>query len=144
MAILEGRADWGVSCHFVDESFDTGDLVAVERFPIDPERATAFSLDLQSQQRLLELFEDVMGRVLRGEQLPREPQGEGRYVTREELEALRFVRAGRRRGAQAARASGTRPGRARVTEVDGRTLTLVDQQLLDELAGVYRDAGRLP
>ena len=37
VAILEGMREWGVSCHFVDESFDTGDLVEVERFPIDPE-----------------------------------------------------------------------------------------------------------
>ena len=38
VAILEGRDEWGVSCHFVDERFDTGDLVEVERFPIDAER----------------------------------------------------------------------------------------------------------
>ena len=32
IAILEGLRV-GVSCHFVDERFDTGDLVEVERFP---------------------------------------------------------------------------------------------------------------
>ena len=36
VAILEGMREWGVSCHFVDESFDTGDLVEVERFPTGP------------------------------------------------------------------------------------------------------------
>ena len=36
VAILEGLSSWGVSCHFVDERFDTGDVVEVERFPIDP------------------------------------------------------------------------------------------------------------
>ena len=43
VAVLEAMSEWGVSCHFVDADFDTGDLVAVERFPIDPERATALS-----------------------------------------------------------------------------------------------------
>ena len=77
VAILEGMREWGVSCHFVDESFDTGDLVEVERFPIDPDSATAFSLDLESQERLLGLFQRVMGMAMAGEELPRTPQGPG-------------------------------------------------------------------
>ena len=35
VAILEGLPEWGVSAHFVDERFDTGDLVEVERFAFD-------------------------------------------------------------------------------------------------------------
>ena len=66
VAILEGVDQWGVSCHFMDERFDTGDIVEVERFPIDAERETAFSLDLQSQARLVELFKRVMERVVAG------------------------------------------------------------------------------
>ena len=56
---------------------------------MDPEAETALSLDLQSQERLLALFQRVMERALAGEELPRAPQGEGRYVNRAELEALR-------------------------------------------------------
>ena len=37
VAILEDFEEWGVSAHFVDEEFDTGDLVRVDRFPIDRE-----------------------------------------------------------------------------------------------------------
>ena len=37
------------------------------------------------------VFRDVIDTALAGEELPREPQGEGRYVTREEFEALRRV-----------------------------------------------------
>ena len=43
VAVLEGMSEWGVSCHFVDADFDTGDIVEVERFPIDPDTATALS-----------------------------------------------------------------------------------------------------
>ena len=103
VALLEGRDEWGVSCHFVDERIDTGDLVEVERFPIDAAGETALSLDVLSQERLLALFQRVMERALSGAELPREPQGEGRYVSRAELEELRVVRPGRRPGAQAAR-----------------------------------------
>ncbi len=143
VAILEGLESWGVSCHFVDEGFDTGDVVEVERFPVDPETATAFSLDLESQDHLLALFERVMERALSGEPLPRTPQGEGRYVTRSEFEELRVVRAGDDLERKL-RAFWYPPWPGAVIEVDGRRLTLVDERLLTDVAAAYRDAGRIP
>ena len=94
VAVLEGLSEWGVSCHFVDERLDTGDLVEVERFPIDPDAHTAFSLDLESGERLVGLFGRVIDRALAGEALPREPQGHGRYISRGDFEALRVVAPG--------------------------------------------------
>jgi methionyl-tRNA formyltransferase len=143
VAVLEGLGEWGVSCHFVDETFDTGDLVEVERFAIDPDAHTAFSLDLESGARLLELFGRVMDRVLAGEELPRQPQGEGRYVSAEDFEALRAVRPGDDLDRKL-RAFWYPPYPGAVIEVDGRRLTLVDEALLEQVAGAYRDAGQLP
>jgi methionyl-tRNA formyltransferase len=143
VALVEGRREWGVSCHFVDADFDTGDLVEVERFPIDPDAETAFSLDLQSQERLYELFKRVMRPALAGEELPREPQGAGRYVDREEFEALRRVRPGDDLERKL-RAFWYPPFPGAVIEVDGRELTLVDERLLREAAQAYRDAGFVP
>jgi len=143
VAILDGLASWGVSCHFVDEHLDTGDLVEVERFPIDPDSETAFSLDLASQEHLLGLFERVMQRVLDGEPLPRSPQQDGRYVSRAEFEELRVVRPGddlRRK----LRAFWYPPWPGAVLDVDGQRLTLVDESLLGDVAAAYRDSGRLP
>ena len=143
VAILEGRSDWGVSCHFVDRDFDTGDIVAVERFELDPDSATAFSLDLESQERLLRVFKDVLGRALGGEKLPREPQGDGRYVSRAELEELRRVKPGDD-VARKLRAFWYPPWPGATMELDGRELTLLDEGLLSEVARVYRDTGRIP
>jgi methionyl-tRNA formyltransferase len=143
VAVLEGMSEWGVSCHFVDEDFDTGDIVQVDRFPIDPERTTALSLDIQSQRRLGALFEDVMTRVLAGEQLPRRPQGEGRYFSREDFERLRVVRPGDDLERKL-RAFWYPPWPGAVAEVEGRLVTLVDEELLAEVAEVYREAGRVP
>jgi methionyl-tRNA formyltransferase len=143
VALVEGMREWGVSCHFVDAGFDTGDLVEVERFPIDPAEETAFSLDLQSQERLYELFKRVMRRALAGEELPREPQGEGRYIDREEFEALRRVRPGDD-VERKLRAFWYPPHPGAAIEVDGRELTLVDERLLREAADAYRDAGYVP
>ncbi len=143
VAILEGLPEWGVSAHFVDERFDTGDLVEVERFAFDVATATAYSLDLQSQEHLLGLFKRTVGRLSAGEPLPRTPQGEGRYVTREEFEALRRVRPGDD-VSRKLRAFWYPPYPGAVIEVNGRDLTLVDERLLEETAQAYRDAGLLP
>lgn len=143
LAILEGLESWGVSCHFVDQHFDTGDVVEVERFPIDSRRETAFSLDLASQERLLGLFERVLGRLLDGGDLPRSPQGEGRYLSRAEFEALRVVRPGDDLPRKL-RAFWYPPWPGAVVEVDGHRLTLVDETLLDGVAEAYREAGWLP
>jgi methionyl-tRNA formyltransferase len=143
VAILDGLAQWGVSCHFVDEHFDTGDVVEVERFAIDQHAETAFSLDLKSQEHLLALFERVMQRVLDGHELPRAPQRDGRYVTRAEFDELRLVRPGDDLPRKL-RAFWYPPWPGAVLEVDGRRVTLVDEELLAEVAAAYRDAGKLP
>jgi methionyl-tRNA formyltransferase len=146
IAILEGLQEWGVSCHFMDEGFDTGDLVEVDRFSIDPRSETAFSLDLHSQEQLLALFRRVMAKALAGEELPRTPQaglGPSRYVDRGEFESLRVVRPGDD-VERKLRAFWYPPYPGAVLEVDGRPLTLVDEALLAEVADVYRDAGRIP
>jgi methionyl-tRNA formyltransferase len=143
VAILEGREQWGVSCHFVDENFDTGDLVEVERFPLDHQAETAFSLDLKTQERLLGLFKRVMQQAADGDELPRRPQGKGRYVTREEFEALRRVSPGDDLPRKI-RAFWYPPYAGAGVEVDGRNLTLVDEPLLVHIAEAYRDAGHIP
>ncbi|HEY1357223.1 MAG TPA: formyltransferase family protein [Thermoleophilaceae bacterium] len=143
VAILEGRRDWGVSCHFVDPEFDTGDLVQVERFELDADSATALSLDIESQERLLALFKRVVGRALAGEELPREPQGEGRYVSRDELERMRRVEPGDDVDRKL-RAFWYPPWPGATVSVDGRELTLMDDERLGEVARAYRDSGRIP
>jgi methionyl-tRNA formyltransferase len=143
VAVLEGMTEWGVSCHFVDSGFDTGDIVEVERFPIDADTATAYSVDLDSQEHLYGLFQRVMRRALAGEELPRTPQGEGRYVDREEFESLRRVRPGDDLDRKL-RAFWYPPHPGAVVEVDGRELTLVDAALLGEVAHLYREAGLVP
>jgi methionyl-tRNA formyltransferase len=146
VAILEDWEEWGVSAHFVDEEFDTGDVVRVDRFSLDRERETALSLDVRSQQHLLEVFRWTVDQVLAGERLPRTSQGDGRYVTRAEFEALRRVGPDdpAELTARRIRAFWYPPHDGATIDIDGQTITLVDRALLDELATSYRDAGIQP
>lgn len=143
VAILEGWREWGSAAHVIEETFDTGDLVRVERFPIDPDAETAYSLDLRTQERLLAVFRGVTDGLRAGQAPERTPQGEGRYVSREEFEELRKVRPGDDLERKL-RAFWYPPHPGATVEVDGRTLTLVDDALLAEAAAAYRDAGRVP
>lgn len=146
VAVLEGLAEWGVSAHFVDEHFDTGDIVRVDRFAIDGERETALSLDILSQERLLALFEDVIGLALAGQELPRTPQGEGRYVDFAEFEELRRVRPDDTPEllARRMRAFWYPPHEGATIELAGRTVTVVDRALLEQAAAANRAAGIFP
>jgi methionyl-tRNA formyltransferase len=146
VAILEDWPEWGVSAHFVDGEFDTGDVVRVDRFPIDRARETALSLDFRSQRRLLDLFRWTADELAAGRKLPRTAQAAGRYVDRAEFESLRAVRLDDPADltARRIRAFWYPPHDGATLEIDGRTVTLVDRGLLAEVAEAYRDAGVQP
>ena len=146
VAVLEGLSEWGVSAHFVDESFDTGDLIEVRRFAIDSEAETAWSLDLRSQKHLLDLFTAVIDTALSGRALPRVTQGQGRYVSRADLEGLRRIPADASAEEidRRIRAFWYPPWPGATVERGGRPYTLIDQRVLDHVAGALRKAGQLP
>jgi len=146
VAILEDWPEWGVSAHFVDGEFDTGELVRVDRFPIDRARETALSLDFRSQRKLLDLFRWTTDELAAGRKLQRTAQGGGRYVTRAEFEALRAVRLDDPPDltARRIRAYWYPPHDGATLELDRQTVTLLDRGLLAEVAEAYRDAGVQP
>lgn len=93
VAILEGVSTYGCSCHHMDETFDTGPLLEVRRFPIDVARETAYSLEARAQEEMLRLFVDVCGMAETGEPLPSEAQdrSRSRYYNRLQMEALKEI-----------------------------------------------------
>ena len=139
IAIYENISTWGGSAHFVDESFDTGDLIKVHRFEIDPSRETAFSLDQKTQQILLMLFKEVADIALDTGTLPRTPQGEGRYVTRQEYDNLRKIRPDDtiEEIERKIRAFWYPPYPGATVQVLGKKFTLVTEELLNEIGEKY-------
>jgi len=57
-AILDGHTEWGVTCHKLAPEFDTGDIVAQDRFPLAPDECHE-SLDLKIQFASRRLAERV-------------------------------------------------------------------------------------
>ena len=94
-AIFEGVKEWGVTAHFVDEGLDTGDIIQVDRFNIDTEKETPVSLSIKSHKKLLKLFGKVVEKVVYynniNKSIPRETQGEGRYISKIDFDNLRII-----------------------------------------------------
>ncbi|WP_027793945.1 methionyl-tRNA formyltransferase [Paraburkholderia acidipaludis] len=102
-AIIEDRREWGMSCHRIDEAFDTGRLLDTERFALSADESHE-TLQLRLQMAAKRLAARVAGNfeVLWHES---RPQGEGSYwprltdaertldFTRPVAHAMRIVRA---------------------------------------------------
>ncbi len=135
LAILEGRADWAVSAHYIDETIDTGPIIAVRRFAIDPHIETARSLEKTSMGELELLFDDVWGRFLANPgRVECGPNEGGRLLTRREIEEMKRIDPRRDDIGRKIRAFWFPPYDGAYIEVNGERYTLVDRTILDSLA----------
>ena len=93
IAILEDSPEYGCSCHYMDNNFDTGPLLKVHRFPIDARAETAFSLERKAQEQMIVLFDEFCDIAERDEKLPQQKQDpeKMRYMKKIEFEALKEI-----------------------------------------------------
>lgn len=93
IAILENATEYGCTCHYMDDGFDTGPLLKVNRFPIDASRETAVSLEQKAQEEMIRLFIDFCYMAETQDTLPLERQDRSkvRYLKAEEFEALKEI-----------------------------------------------------
>lgn len=77
-AIMNGEMEFGATVHYMDEGFDTGDIIDVHRFYIQPED-TAESLSEFTIRTSKALFEVYFPRILDGEDFLRYPNAKGTY-----------------------------------------------------------------
>jgi len=93
VAILENVAEYGCTCHYLDDNFDTGPLLKVRRFPVNAAEETACSLESKTQQEMIKLFIDFCIMAESGKALPVENQkaDKMRYLTQKEFEALKQI-----------------------------------------------------
>jgi methionyl-tRNA formyltransferase len=89
--ILNCERSWGVTAHYMDRGFDTGDIIDRMDFPIDSTTATAQSLRDITHKHLYQLFERVVQALSTGRKLPAKRQGSGRYYSRRMMEEYRKI-----------------------------------------------------
>lgn len=134
LAILEGRPDWAITAHYIDESIDTGPIIESQTFPISPDSETAQSLEAVSQRMLYEQFVRVADAALASPNLlPTTPNGPGRYVSRPEMEAMKLIQPGDDVDRKI-RAFWFPPYDGAYMEMGGKKYTLVSREILKSLA----------
>ena len=143
VAILENAAEYGCTCHYMDDGFDTGPLLRVRRFPIEASRETAYSLERKAQAEMVRLFAEFCEMAESPGDLPREEQDASkiRYMSREEFEALKRIPP----GADAetveryARAFWYPPYECAVMRVGSRLVEVLPRFVKEELAELLHD-----
>ena len=93
VAILENSQEYGCTCHVMDEGFDTGPLVKVRRFAINPSKETAYSLERKAQLEMILLFDEVLSVYETTGSLPSENQDPSkmRYMNAQEFGKLKEI-----------------------------------------------------
>jgi methionyl-tRNA formyltransferase len=89
--ILNDECSWGVTAHYMDEGFDTGDIIYKHEFPIQVSKFTAMSLKNLTHIHLKQLFHKVVSDLKNNRKLPRTEQGSGVYYSREMMEKYRKI-----------------------------------------------------
>jgi len=65
-AIMNGETEFGATIHYMDENFDTGDIIEVRKFDITPDM-TAEDLSWYANHYCAVMFQDYLPRILAGE-----------------------------------------------------------------------------
>ncbi len=93
LAILEGASYYGCTCHHMDDGFDTGPILKVNRFGIDAEQEFACTLERKAQEEMIRLFVDFMSLAESGQELPRIEQDKRkmRYLDRTSFEKYKEI-----------------------------------------------------
>lgn len=84
-AIMNGKKEFGATVHYMDEGFDTGDIIDVWRFDIQP-WYTSEDLSRCTLEISKALFIEYLPRVLSGEDFIRKPNTGGAYYQKMPIE----------------------------------------------------------
>ena len=90
-AIYNKEKEYGVTCHHMKATVDTGNIIAVKRFPIT-EEDTVFGVTQQCYRLIEETFYEIMDCILQGKPLPVSAEKWKRKpYTRKELNELCYI-----------------------------------------------------
>jgi methionyl-tRNA formyltransferase len=94
-AILDSLEEWACTAHYCDSSIDTGPIIDVHAFPICRQTTTAQSLEQLTLRYMKTQITEVLQRAIMSSRiLPTTPNIGGRYISRQEMEASKEVKAG--------------------------------------------------
>lgn len=131
LAILDELIQWGSSCHYVDESIDTGGIIDIQKFDIVPSIETAYSLEPKTLFVMEQQFKRIIERILLSPagRLPVMPNIGGQYISRAFMEELKRVLPGDD-PEKKSRAFWFPPYKGAWTEVNGKKMNIIPDSVL--------------
>lgn len=141
-AILHKLAEWGVTSHYVDDGFDTGPIIRVDRFSFDWRSATAFSLEMATRPVLLECFKQTVRDIAKSGRLSTVANQGGRYYDRADFECEKVLDLDNMSNDEVllrTRAFWYPPFDGAYVERDGQRFTLVTSDILESLEILHRE-----
>ncbi len=141
VAILENMDYYGVSAHYMTEDIDSGDIIKVIRFPINPHKETAYSLERETRPYLLSLFKEVMMDIKEHGKPRGTPQKGGRYISRKEFESMKLIRESDSPELieRKIRAFFYPPYPGAEVELKGRRYTIISDEIMKEIGEKYHN-----
>lgn len=138
IAILNKLPQWGVTAHYVNEEFDRGKIIKVNRFNFDCNIETAQSLEKKSQDYLVELYKDIILQVKEKGILStlNIDNSQGIYISRKQMNEMKEVKLSELFDEDLdlkIRAFWFPPYDGAYIEVNGEKYTLVNKKILDKL-----------
>jgi methionyl-tRNA formyltransferase len=139
-AILNQETVFGASCHYIDSSFDTGDIVEVSQVEMKP-NDTSFSLEKRTLDALFTLYVKVMYSIFNNPNqklraVSQKNETDVIYTKLEDIDTLRTVYPDDTAEtiARKARAFWFPPFPGACLTIDGTEFTLIDSSILTQLA----------
>ncbi len=138
IAILKKLPQWGVTAHYVNEDIDTGAIIRVDRFDFDYRTATAQTLEKVTQEKLVELFKQIILEVKEKGRLETldVDNSKGTYISRKQMNEMKIITEEDLRSGDLdvkVRAFWFPPYDGAYMEIGGKKYTLVDKEILDTL-----------
>jgi hypothetical protein len=134
----ETRKSFGVTAHFIDgETFDSGKIIKVLSFPMNPATETVISLEQKTQVKLVQLFKIVIDAFSKNKRIKLKLNSGGLYLTSGQLDELKRVDLSKEPLEELhrkIRAFFFPPHTGAYIEIKGERFTLIDQAMLDLIA----------
>ena len=134
LAILDQLSEWGISAHYVDESIDTGAIIDVSKFRIEPNTETAQSLESTTMSKMKGFVINIIQKALESDALLMTTENVGgRYLSRPQMEALKEIVPGDDIDRKI-RAFWFPPYHGASITINEKKYTLVNEKILHELS----------
>lgn len=139
--LLNEFKEWAVTAHYVSPGIDEGDIIMERSFSVEGLN-NGVAAEKYIQEQSLYLFDEVISLFLEGKEVPRKKQklSSGIYFSRKDLDNVKKINLTDNTDLIDKKISALwlPPYHGACIEIDGKTYTLINEEILHEIANLYQ------